>query len=81
VYQHRIPYLLFFLFATAMTVLTFLKRLSLIPMLGLLSCTYLMTGLGVTNWIRFGAWLLLGFVIYFVYSYRHSKLALAARSP
>ena len=33
-----------------------------------------MTELGITNWIRFGIWLLVGFVIYFLYSYSHSKL-------
>jgi hypothetical protein len=33
-----------------------------------------MTELGITNWIRFIIWLLIGFVIYFLYSYRHSKL-------
>jgi hypothetical protein len=33
-----------------------------------------MTELGVTNWIRFGAWLLVGLLIYFFYGYRNSKL-------
>jgi amino acid transporter len=57
-----------------MVVLTFVKRLSLIPVLGVMCCTYLMTELGMLNWIRFGVWLLIGFFIYFLYSYRHSKL-------
>lgn len=74
VYMHRLPYLIFFLFASALSVITFIKRLSLIPVLGVLSCTYLMTGLGVTNWLRFGIWLAIGLVIYFLYGYRHSKL-------
>ena len=79
VYQHRLPYLVFAIFATAMTALTFLKKLSLIPVLGVLSCTYLMTELGVTNWIRFGIWLLIGFVVYFFYGYSHSKLRMSDR--
>ena len=41
-----------------MTVLCVVKRLSLIPVLGVMCCTYLMTELGITNWIRFGIWLL-----------------------
>jgi hypothetical protein len=40
----------------------------------LLSCGYLMTELGITNWMRFGIWMLVGLAIYFLYGYRHSKL-------
>jgi hypothetical protein len=36
-----------------------------------------MTELGITNWSRFLAWLLLGLVIYFSYSYRNSNLGKA----
>jgi amino acid transporter len=79
VYQHRLPYLVFAIFATALTLLTFVKKLSLIPVLGVLSCAYLMTELGVTNWIRFGIWLLIGFVVYFFYGYSHSKLRMPER--
>ncbi|MGZ5303768.1 MAG: amino acid permease C-terminal domain-containing protein, partial [Bacteroidia bacterium] len=50
------------------------KNLSLIPVLGLLSCFYLMTELGYLNWVRFIAWLLIGLVIYFLFSYSNSKL-------
>ncbi|MBF0362154.1 MAG: amino acid permease [Oligoflexia bacterium] len=70
----RVPYYIFILFATVVAVLCFIKNLSLIPILGLLSCSYLMTELGVTNWIRFLIWLLVGFIIYFLYSIKHSKL-------
>lgn len=68
------PKLAFILFGSVIAILTLVKRLSLIPVLGLLSCAYLMTELGMTNWIRFGIWLLIGFVVYFFYSYSHSKL-------
>jgi hypothetical protein len=50
------------------------KRLSLIPVLGLLTCLYLMTQLGFSNWARFVIWLAVGLVIYFGYSRRASKL-------
>ena len=71
---HKIPYFVFMIFSVAMAVLCFVKRLSLIPVLGVMCCTYLMTELGITNWIRFGIWLLVGFAVYFLYSYKHSKL-------
>lgn len=73
-FYHKVPYFVFILFSLAMAVLSFIKRLSLIPVLGVMCCTYLMTELGMTNWIRFGIWLLVGLVIYFFYSYTHSKL-------
>ncbi|MDD2772396.1 MAG: amino acid permease [Elusimicrobiales bacterium] len=44
------------------------------PVLGILFCLGLMHGLGRTNWIRFGVWLLIGLVIYYFYSRHHSEL-------
>ena len=75
-FYHKIPHFVFIVFSLALTVLCFVKRLSLIPVLGVIFCTYLMTELGMTNWIRFGIWLLIGLVVYFLYSYKHSKLHL-----
>ncbi|MCS7230328.1 MAG: amino acid permease [Candidatus Kryptonium sp.] len=46
----------------------------LVPLLAIGSCLYLMISLPLITWIRFIVWLLIGFVIYFVYGYRHSKL-------
>jgi amino acid transporter len=73
-FTHKIPVIVFLILAAALTVTTLIKKLSLIPVLGLLSCAYLMTELGVTNWMRFGIWLLVGLLIYALYGYRHSKL-------
>jgi len=73
-FYHKIPYFVFLIFSVVMVALCFVKRLSLIPVLGVMCCTYLMTELGITNWIRFGIWLIIGIVIYFLYSYSHSKL-------
>ena len=71
----NVPMVVFYLVWAAMAVLSFLKNLSLIPMLGLLSCLYLLTGMGTTNWIMFSIWLGIGLVIYFLYGYRKSRLA------
>jgi APA family basic amino acid/polyamine antiporter len=68
------PFYLFIILSAVLTVLSFVKNLSLIPVLGLLSCFYLMTELGYTNWLRFLIWLVIGLVIYFTYSYKNSVL-------
>ena len=73
-FSHKIPYWVFIILSAVLTVLCFVKRLSLIPVMGLLTCGYLMTELGIVNWIRFGLWLAAGLVIYFFYGYRHSNL-------
>ena len=73
IFKHKIPYLIFGLIGLGITVLTIWKQLSIIPVLGLLSCLYLMSELGYTNWLRFLIWLIIGLTIYSIYSYRHSK--------
>ncbi|MBK6750321.1 MAG: amino acid permease [Acidobacteria bacterium] len=77
-FSHKIPMIFFVIVSVVLVFLSLTKKLSLIPILGLLSCLYLMTELGVTNWIRFGAWLLVGMVIYFLYGNKHSRLNRAA---
>ncbi|MGV8878446.1 MAG: amino acid permease [Sphingobacteriaceae bacterium] len=74
IYKDKLPFFLFILVAIALAVLSFTKNLSLIPVMGLLSCFYLMTELGYANWLRFLIWLAIGLVIYFAFGYRNSKL-------
>jgi APA family basic amino acid/polyamine antiporter len=45
------------------------------PVMTILTCILLMAGLPILNWIRFFTWLLIGLVIYFLYSRRHSEFA------
>lgn len=80
-FSHKIPMIFFFIVAAVLLVLSLTKKLSLIPILGLLSCLYLMTELGVTNWIRFGLWLIVGLIIYALYGYRNSHLSKGDGSP
>ena len=47
-----------------------------VPILGILSCLLLMFSLPVENWYRLVVWMLIGFVLYFSYGYRHSALRL-----
>ncbi|HLN20069.1 MAG TPA: amino acid permease [Bacteroidales bacterium] len=71
----NIPMIIFYLTWIIIAVLSFVKNFSLIPVMGLLSCFYLLTGMGTMNWIMFIIWLFIGLVIYCIYGYRHSRLA------
>ena len=73
-FAHQIPTLVFLGFCVAMAVLSFRKKLSLLPTLGLLINLYLMTELGISNWTLFFVWLLMGLAVYFGYGYKNSKL-------
>lgn len=50
------------------------------PILGVVACGYLMLSLEKITWIVFGGWMIVGFVVYFTYSMRHSKLNVPARA-
>ncbi len=71
---NNIPMLVFFVLLIVMAILSFIKNLSLIPVLGLMSCCYLLTGMAASNWLWFSIWLAVGLVVYFLYSRKHSKL-------
>jgi len=47
----------------------------LFPIIAIVLCGGLMTGLTVITWIRFFGWLAIGLLIYFFYSRRHSEFA------
>jgi basic amino acid/polyamine antiporter, APA family len=69
------PMVLFWIVAVVVSVLTFTRNFSLIPVLGLISCLYLMAQESHTNWMRFLIWLAIGLVIYFGYGRQNSRLA------
>ncbi len=69
------PMAAFWLIAVTMSVLAFTRKLSLLPILGMISCFYLMAQETHKVWMRFLIWLVIGLVIYFFYSYWNSKLA------
>lgn len=73
-FKHKIPMWIFLFISVVVSYYCFTKNLSLIPVLGLLSCLYMMCELGISNWIGFGIWLIIGLVIYFMYGFKHSKL-------
>ena len=45
-----------------------------VPILAVLASFYLMLNLPGATWLRFIVWMVIGFVVYFTYSVRHSRL-------
>ena len=45
-----------------------------LPIAAAVICFYLMLNLALETWIRFVIWLLIGFIVYFAYSRKHSRL-------
>jgi APA family basic amino acid/polyamine antiporter len=48
---------------------------------GTASCLFLITGLSLPTWIRFGVWFVIGIAIYAAYGYRKSRLRTLAPPP
>ncbi len=69
-----LPMLAFWLVAATVSVFSYRLSFSVIPVLGLLSCFYLMAQESYTNWLRFLIWLIIGLAIYFLYGRNHSRI-------
>jgi len=74
IFKHKIPMWGFIISSSIILYYSVKKELSLIPVLGLLTNIYLITELGLANWVRFIVWMLVGLALYFAYSVRHSHL-------
>ncbi len=51
-----------------------------VPIMGIIICLSQMFALPFDTWVRLIAWMAIGLVIYFLYGYRHSKLAATDRN-
>jgi len=71
----EILFLIFLALSIGMAIMSFLRNFSLIPVLGLLSCAYLMIEIPAKSWLVFFGWMAVGLSIYFLYSFRNSRLA------
>src|SRR4051794_40754929 len=45
-----------------------------VPILAVLASVYLMLNLPAATWVRFFVWMAIGFIVYFLYGARHSRL-------
>ena len=72
--EFRLSVIIYIIINLVLVVISYMKNLSLIPLLGLSSCLYLLTGMTHNNWFWFGLWFALGLIIYFAYGYRKSHL-------
>ncbi len=70
----EILFLVYVLMAVILAIASFIKNFSLIPILGVLSCSYLLIEIPSTSWVWFFAWMGIGLTIYFLYGYRKSHL-------
>lgn len=75
VFLHNIPLWIFVIITLILTGLCMVRKYSLIPVLGLVSCLYMMSQIELKNWVGFMVWLAIGLVLYFSYGYKNSKLA------
>lgn len=70
----EVLFLIFVIVAAILTLMTIIRRLSLIPILGVIFCLYLLIEIPVKSWLVFFGWMAVGLTIYFLYGYRNSKL-------
>ena len=71
----EILFLVFTFIFIVVAVLSFLKKYSIIPIIGAMCCLYLMIEIPPVSWLWFFVWMSIGLVIYTLYSKKHSLLA------
>ena len=71
----QVSLIIFWTFSVLLAIAAFIKKYSLIPLMGVITCAYLLTGMSKSNWVWFLSWLMLGLIVYFLYGYKKSKLA------
>ena len=70
----EVLFIVFVLISVVVAVMSFIKSYSLIPILGALSCLYLMIEIPSISWMWFFIWMATGLIVYFIYGRSHSKL-------
>lgn len=71
----KISLVIFWLITILLCIIGFVKKFSLIPLMGVTTCLYLLTGMTKENWAWFIGWLVIGIIFYLSYGYKKSKLA------
>jgi amino acid transporter len=73
----EILFLVFVVIAIIIACLSFIRNYSVIPVLGVLCCLYLMIEIPAKSWMVFFGWMAIGLSVYLLYGRRKSKLARA----
>jgi basic amino acid/polyamine antiporter, APA family len=71
----EILFLIYVVMVICLAIASFVKKLSLIPIMGVLFCAYLLIEIPAVSWKWFFGWMTIGLLVYFLYGYRKSKLA------
>ncbi|RTL60990.1 MAG: amino acid permease [Sphingobacteriales bacterium] len=71
----QLSLIIFWIVTIILALVAYTKNFSLIPLMGLTTCLYLLTGMTKSNWVWFFGWMVIGLIIYFLYGYKKSKLA------
>lgn len=71
----EVLFIVYVTLAGALAIATIVKKFSLIPVLGVLFCAYLLIEIPAIAWIWFFGWMAVGLIIYFIYGYWKSRLA------
>jgi len=72
--HQELLFLVFLVIAVVIAVFTFIRKHSFIPIMGVLSCLYLMIEIPTESWFWFVVWMAIGFIIYFSYGRKNSLL-------
>jgi basic amino acid/polyamine antiporter, APA family len=76
----EILFTIFIFEGAVLSVLTFIKRYSFIPIMGVLFCSYLLIEIPAKSWLWFIGWMAIGLCIYFFYGYEKSKLNISLQN-
>ena len=70
----EILFVIFILISLVTAVISFIKSYNVIPVIGALSCLYLMIEIPAISWMWFFVWMGLGLILYFSYGRKNSKI-------
>jgi hypothetical protein len=70
----EILFIIFIILSGILAIFTFFRNYSLIPVLGVYCCLYLMVEIPANSWMVFFGWMGFGLLLYFIYGRKHSKL-------
>ncbi|HEV9036231.1 MAG TPA: amino acid permease C-terminal domain-containing protein, partial [Puia sp.] len=70
----EVLFLTFTFLAGVLTLATVVRKYSVIPVLGVLFCAYLLIEIPAIAWEWFFVWMGIGLMVYFAYGYRKSRL-------